>query len=47
MRQARHVTRVGERRVSYRILVGQTGKRHDLINLGIDESTILKWISIK
>jgi hypothetical protein len=35
MRQAGHVPRMGERRVSYRILVGKTGKRYHLINLGI------------
>jgi len=41
MRQTGHVTRIGERRVSYRILVGKTGKRGHLINLGIDERMML------
>jgi len=41
MRQAGHVTRIGERRVSYRVLVGKTGRRGHLINLGIDKRMIL------
>lgn len=35
------VTRVGERRVSYRVLVGKTGKRDHLIKLGIDDRMML------
>jgi hypothetical protein len=36
-----------DRRVSYRILVGKTGKRDHFINLGIEERMILRLISIK
>ena len=41
---ARHVARMGKRRDSYRVWWAIMRERNHLEDLGVDESTILKWI---
>jgi len=44
MRGAGHVTRMGERRGVYRLLVGKPEERDHLEDPGVDGRTLLKWI---
>ena len=44
MRWAGHVARVGERRVVYRVLVGNLRERVHLEDPGVNEKIILRWI---
>jgi len=44
MRLAGHVARMGERRVSYRVLVGKPERKNLLKGLSLDRKIILKWI---
>jgi hypothetical protein len=45
VRSAGHAKRVGERRGAYRALVGKPERRRPPEDPGVDEKTILKWIS--
>ena len=45
MRWARHVARMDEERVVYRVLVGKPEGRRPLGDLGVDGWIILGWIS--
>jgi len=44
MRWAAHVTRLGEGRVVYRVLVGKPEERDHWVDPGVDERIILRWI---
>jgi hypothetical protein len=44
LRWAGHVAGMGERRGTYRILIGKPGRRNSLENPGVDGSIVLKWI---
>ena len=44
MRWAGHVARIGDRRGAYRILVGRRDRNNHLVEIGIDERIILRWI---
>jgi hypothetical protein len=39
-----HVTRIGERRGAYRVLVGKSESKRPLENTGLDGRIILRWI---
>ena len=45
MRWAGHVSRMGERRGAYRVLVGKPGDRDHLGDPGVDGRIILRWTS--
>ena len=45
MRWARHVARMGEKKVVYRVLVGKPEEREHWGDLGVDGWIILGWIS--
>jgi len=41
---AEHVARTGERRGVYRVMVGKPGGKNHLVDPGVDERIILRWI---
>ena len=45
MRWAGYVSRMGERRGAYRVLVGKHGERHHLGDPGVNGRIILRWTS--
>jgi len=47
MRLAEHVARMGERRVSYRVLVRKPERKNLLEDLNLGRRIILKWIFMK
>ena len=47
MRRARHVARVGERRVVFRVSVGKPEGKRPFGRLDVDGRIILRWISRK
>jgi hypothetical protein len=44
MRWAEHVARMGERRIAYRVLVGNLRERDHLGDPGVDMRIVIRWI---